>query len=81
VQILLSERHQGFGVDVRARTSWSHYPPTTQLHSHGEALNPTLTLVDLDPITVVSDLSIAEDLRSAEPDTDSPPGSLHPSQL
>lgn len=81
MHILLSEGYQGFGVDVRARTSWSHYPPATQLHLHVKALDPTLTLADPDPITVVSDLSITEDTRSAEPDTDSPPGSLHPSEL
>jgi len=65
VHILLSEGYQGFGVDVRARTSWSHYPPTTQRHLHVKALDPTLTLIDVDPSTNVSDLATAEDLPSS----------------
>jgi len=56
-------------------------PPVTQLHLHFKALDPMLTLADLDPITVVSDLSIAEDPPSIEPDMDFSPGNLHPSQL
>ncbi|KAF9650482.1 DUF1613-domain-containing protein [Thelephora ganbajun] len=79
VHILLSEGYQGFGVDVRARTSWSHYPLSTQRHLHVKALDPTLSLTGADPGTIVSDLTIAETPPSIEPDTD-PSGSLQCSQ-
>ncbi|KAI0320928.1 hypothetical protein OF83DRAFT_1081312 [Amylostereum chailletii] len=39
--ILTSEGYQGHGIDVRARTSWSHYPPTTQSQLHVSPLDPT----------------------------------------
>ena len=39
--ILTAEGYQGHGLDVRARTSWSHYPEATQKQLHVEALNPT----------------------------------------
>ncbi|KIP12447.1 hypothetical protein PHLGIDRAFT_20922 [Phlebiopsis gigantea 11061_1 CR5-6] len=39
--ILAEEGYEGHGIDVRARTSWSHYPEATQKHLHVEALNPT----------------------------------------
>ncbi|CCL98968.1 uncharacterized protein FIBRA_00976 [Fibroporia radiculosa] len=44
--ILVSEGYAGHGIDLRARTSWSHYPPSTQAQLHVEAIDPT-TLVDL----------------------------------
>lgn len=71
----MSEGYQGFGIDVRARTSWSHYPPTTQRHLHVKALDPTFTLTDADPVTFVSDPTIAETIPNPFPDTDLP-GSL-----
>ncbi|KLO11796.1 DUF1613-domain-containing protein [Schizopora paradoxa] len=43
VHILVSEGYHGHGIDVRARTSWAHYPPgTTQAHLHVHALDPLL---------------------------------------
>ena len=39
--ILITEGYSGQGFDLRARTSWSHYPENTQQHLHVEALNPT----------------------------------------
>ncbi|KAH9937118.1 uncharacterized protein B0H18DRAFT_969199 [Fomitopsis serialis] len=39
--ILTAEGYQGIGVDLRARTSWSHYPATTQAQLRVEALDPT----------------------------------------
>lgn len=70
VHILLSEGYQGFGVDVRARASWSHYPPTTRRHLHANPLDPTLTVGDADPVTIVSDLTIAGTPPDIEPDAD-----------
>jgi tRNASer (uridine44-2'-O)-methyltransferase len=70
VHILLSEGYQGFGVDVRARSSWSHYPPATQRHLHVKPLNPTLNLGRADPVTIVSDLTIAGTPLDIGPETD-----------
>lgn len=39
--ILTAEGYQGCGIDVRARTSWSHYPESTQKNLRVEALDPT----------------------------------------
>ncbi|KAI0051852.1 DUF1613 domain-containing protein [Auriscalpium vulgare] len=39
--ILTAEGYDGHGFDVRARTSWSHYPPSTQASLHVSALDPT----------------------------------------
>jgi tRNASer (uridine44-2'-O)-methyltransferase len=41
VHILLAEGYGGAGIDVRARTSWDHYPTSTQAHLHVHALDPT----------------------------------------
>lgn len=38
--ILTAEGYQGHGIDLRARMSWSHYPPETQEHLHVQALDP-----------------------------------------
>ncbi|KAF4581735.1 tRNA(Ser) Um(44) 2'-O-methyltransferase [Pleurotus pulmonarius] len=38
--ILVSEGYEGHGIDVRARTSWSHYPESTQSHLHVHAIDP-----------------------------------------
>ncbi|KAF8526537.1 DUF1613 domain-containing protein [Hysterangium stoloniferum] len=38
--ILLSEGYTGKGFDLRRRTSWSHYPETTQNHLHVQPFNP-----------------------------------------
>ncbi|KIY71797.1 DUF1613-domain-containing protein, partial [Cylindrobasidium torrendii FP15055 ss-10] len=38
--ILISEGFEGEGIDLRARTSWSHYPPSTQAHLHVHAFDP-----------------------------------------
>ncbi len=38
--ILVSEGYSGCGIDVRARTSWSHYPAVTQSHLHVHAFDP-----------------------------------------
>ncbi|OSD03617.1 DUF1613-domain-containing protein [Trametes coccinea BRFM310] len=45
--ILIAEGYDGHGIDVRARTSWSHYPDDTRQRLHTESLNPT-DLVRLD---------------------------------
>lgn len=42
MHILVSEGYHGHGIDVRARTSWSHYPPGTRNHLHVHALDPLL---------------------------------------
>lgn len=39
--ILISEGYTGHGFDLRARTSWTHYPPSTQSHLLVRALDPT----------------------------------------
>ena len=39
--ILISEGYAGYGFDLRARTSWTHYPRTTQSHLLVRALDPT----------------------------------------
>ncbi|KAI0721287.1 hypothetical protein C8T65DRAFT_631227 [Cerioporus squamosus] len=39
--ILTAEGYVGHGIDVRARTSWSHYPKSTQTQLHVESLDPT----------------------------------------
>ncbi len=39
--ILTAEGYDGHGIDVRARTSWSHYPETTQARLHVQSLDPT----------------------------------------
>lgn len=75
----MSEGYQGFGIDVRARTSWSHYPPTTRSHLHVKALDPTLTLADPDPVTISPNITTAENRPSIEPDTN-PLGDLGWSQ-
>ncbi|KAK0200270.1 hypothetical protein DFS33DRAFT_138475 [Desarmillaria ectypa] len=38
--ILISEGYSGCGIDLRARTSWSHYPAATQPHLHIHAFDP-----------------------------------------
>ncbi|KAI0830664.1 DUF1613-domain-containing protein [Trametes gibbosa] len=40
--ILTAEGYDGHGIDVRARTSWSHYPEATRIRLHVESLDPTL---------------------------------------
>ena len=39
--ILTAEGYAGVGIDLRARTSWSHYPSSTQSQLRVEALDPT----------------------------------------
>ena len=39
--ILVAEGYEGYGIDLRARVSWSHYPTSTQAHLHVHALDPT----------------------------------------
>ena len=39
--ILVSEGYAGHGFDLRARTSWAHYPPATQSRLLVRALDPT----------------------------------------
>ncbi|KAL1951651.1 hypothetical protein VTO73DRAFT_800 [Trametes versicolor] len=39
--ILTAEGYDGHGIDVRARTSWTHYPETTRSRLHTESLDPT----------------------------------------
>jgi tRNASer (uridine44-2'-O)-methyltransferase len=46
--ILTSEGYYGTGIDLRARTSWSHYPPSTQARLQVHALDP-LSLHPNDP--------------------------------
>ncbi|TFK47629.1 DUF1613 domain-containing protein [Heliocybe sulcata] len=46
VHILVSEGYLGHGIDVRARHSWTSYPPATQSSLHVHALTPTSLLPD-----------------------------------
>uniref|UniRef100_A0A8H7XSI0 tRNA (uracil-O(2)-)-methyltransferase n=1 Tax=Psilocybe cubensis TaxID=181762 RepID=A0A8H7XSI0_PSICU len=39
--ILVSEGYRGYGVDLRERTSWTHYPEATQSSLRVQAFNPT----------------------------------------
>ena len=39
--ILISEGYAGYGIDLRARISWTHYPRSTQSRLFVHALNPT----------------------------------------
>ncbi|RDB18428.1 tRNA (uracil-O(2)-)-methyltransferase [Hypsizygus marmoreus] len=39
--ILVQEGYDGFGIDLRARTSWSHYPESTQAHLHVYSFDPS----------------------------------------
>ena len=39
--ILVAEGYEGYGIDLRSRVSWSHYPESTQAHLHVHALDPT----------------------------------------
>ena len=39
--ILVSEGYHGHGIDLRARTSWDHYPEHTRAALHVHALDPT----------------------------------------
>jgi tRNASer (uridine44-2'-O)-methyltransferase len=39
--ILTAEGYDGKGIDLRARTSWSHYPQTTQNNLHVHAFDPS----------------------------------------
>ncbi|KIK79770.1 hypothetical protein PAXRUDRAFT_768122 [Paxillus rubicundulus Ve08.2h10] len=39
--ILIAEGYQGCGIDLRARTSWGHYPESTRAALHVYALDPT----------------------------------------
>ncbi|EIN09314.1 DUF1613-domain-containing protein [Punctularia strigosozonata HHB-11173 SS5] len=41
VHILTSEGYAGYGIDVRARQSWAHYPASTQAALRVHALDPT----------------------------------------
>ncbi|KAI0652223.1 DUF1613-domain-containing protein [Trametes meyenii] len=43
--ILTAEGYDGHGIDVRARTSWAHYPETTRDRLHTDPLDP-ISLVD-----------------------------------
>ncbi|KAF8519458.1 DUF1613-domain-containing protein [Gautieria morchelliformis] len=51
--ILLSEGYIGEGFDLRARTSWSHYPQETQRHLHVQPFNPFESHPLLRPSTFV----------------------------
>jgi tRNASer (uridine44-2'-O)-methyltransferase len=44
--ILISEGYTGYGFDLRARTSWTHYPQATQSHLLVRALDPTTPTKD-----------------------------------
>ncbi|TBU48158.1 hypothetical protein BD309DRAFT_950110 [Dichomitus squalens] len=44
--ILTTEGYDGHGIDVRARTSWSHYPESTQARLHVESLDPSGPIVE-----------------------------------
>lgn len=39
--ILTEEGYEGYGIDLRSRISWGHYPESTQAHLHVHALDPT----------------------------------------
>lgn len=47
--ILTAEGYKGEGIDLRARTSWSHYPESTQSHLHVHAFDPTCHSSTPDP--------------------------------
>ncbi|KAG6829092.1 hypothetical protein H0H92_005704 [Tricholoma furcatifolium] len=44
--ILTQEGYKGWGIDVRARTSWSHYPQSTQDALQVHAFDPTSSMPD-----------------------------------
>ncbi|KAI1793903.1 hypothetical protein LXA43DRAFT_998856 [Ganoderma leucocontextum] len=44
--ILTAEEYDGHGIDVRSRTSWSHYPEATHTRLHVESLDPSEPLLD-----------------------------------
>ncbi|KDR66238.1 hypothetical protein GALMADRAFT_148002 [Galerina marginata CBS 339.88] len=39
--ILVSEGYEGYGIDLRARTSWTHYPDSSQSRLRVHAFDPT----------------------------------------
>ncbi|KAF8589158.1 DUF1613-domain-containing protein [Ramaria rubella] len=49
--ILISEGYIGEGFDLRARTSWSHYPRETHEHLHVQPFNPFETHPQLRPLS------------------------------
>lgn len=49
--ILVSEGYKGEGIDLRARHSWSNFPPSTQHHLHIQPFNPFNLLPQLHPST------------------------------
>lgn len=66
VHILVSEGYHGHGIDLRARSSWSHYPLKTQDHLHVHALdplairNPEAEIESEEPLSLSLSLTIAE---------------------
>lgn len=48
--ILISEGYTGLGFDLRARTSWAHYPPATQESLKVHAVDPSTTHSDVFPL-------------------------------
>ncbi|KAF9458395.1 hypothetical protein BDZ94DRAFT_1325565 [Collybia nuda] len=44
--ILVTEGYEGKGIDLRARTSWTHYPALTQTHLHVHAFDPATPPAD-----------------------------------
>jgi tRNASer (uridine44-2'-O)-methyltransferase len=43
--ILIAEGYDGNGIDLRARTSWEHYPDSSRTHLHVHAYDPTVSSV------------------------------------
>ncbi|KAL1661446.1 hypothetical protein GGF50DRAFT_129483 [Schizophyllum commune] len=67
--ILVSEGYAGHGFDVRARTSWAHYPPATQARLRVHAFDPT------DPTSTTTTTSTSTTPTSTTP-TPSPSPAL-----
>lgn len=44
--ILVAEGYDGNGIDLRARTSWAHYPEPTQAYLHVHAFDPATPRTD-----------------------------------
>ncbi|TFK33395.1 DUF1613 domain-containing protein [Crucibulum laeve] len=52
--ILTAEGYAGSGIDLRARTSWDHYPLATQANLHVHAFDPTLPISSSSPKSTAS---------------------------
>ncbi|KAF8632689.1 hypothetical protein AX15_001742 [Amanita polypyramis BW_CC] len=56
--ILTVEGYQGHGIDLRSRTSWSHYSPETRAHLHVYTFNPLLLFSSTNDPYLIPDVFI-----------------------